>query len=153
MNEDKIINALDPQSVKVGDSIAFHFYTKVVKVMPGPNNEIHLVVKDIEDGQEFVVQGKSIINRGFSGVWFKEEITMSRTKIIGILKDSLNRPIQIQFVKKDGSDRNMICRFLGTSDTGYAQVEELLDDGPKMKQVDLRTMYWIIVDGTKYVVK
>ncbi len=153
MNEDKIINELDPKAVRPDDIVAFHFYTKVVKIETGPQGQTQLVVKDLENDQLFTVQGEPIIQRGFSGNYVKEEVKMSRTKIIGVLKDSPNKPIQIQFTKKDGSARNMICRFLGTSDTGYAQVEELVETGPQLRQVDLRTMEWMVVEGTKYVVK
>jgi len=152
MNEDKVINELDPTKVKKGDVVAFHFYT-IVEEVKNKDGDLCLVVKNIEQDQMFTVQGEPLIQKGFSGNFVEEEVTLSRTKIIGILKDSPNKPIQIQFVKKDGSDRNMICRFLATNDTGYAQVEELVETGPQMRQVDLRTMEWIVVEGTKYVVK
>jgi hypothetical protein len=153
MNEDKKFNELDTAGIKAGDVMAFHFYVKVESVGTSSDGSKQLNVINLENGQRFSVTGEPLIKKGFSGNWFGEEITLSRTKIIGILKDSLNRPIQIKFVKKDGSDRTMICRFLETNDTGYAQVEELDGDKLQLKQVDLRTMEWIIVDGTKYVVK
>ena len=153
MNEDKVVNELDPKCVKPGDIIAFHLYTKVEKVEPNASGDLQIVVKNLEQDQMFTVTGEPLIQKGFSGNFVGEEIKLSRTKIIGILKDSPNKPIQIQFTKKDGTDRNMICRFLGTSDTGYAQVEELVETGPQLRQVDLRTMEWMIVEGTKYVVK
>lgn len=152
MNEDKVFNAVDPNGVHDGDIMAFHFYVKVKKVQDY-QGDVQIVVQNLEADQEFTVTGDALIAKGMSGQWFKEELSLSRTKIIGILKDSPNRPITMEFTKKDGSKRVMTFRYLSNTDTGYALVEELTEKGPEKKQVDMRTFEWMIVDGTKYIVK
>lgn len=137
--------------VKSNDLMAFVYYATVSKKL-GTNLE----VKNVDDDINFSVQGKQLIERGFSADRFSEEVKISKTKAAEILVSSYNRPFTVCFDKQEGEERTLRGRLVHPEPLlGRSMVEDLdlPKDKHRLRQVDHRTIKYLIVDGVKYVVK
>ncbi len=71
---------------------------------------------------------------------------------------TLENNFSVCFVKKDGSERIMNCRLLAKSPEivlGYVKVIDLdkggtAPDKKEIREVDLRNVLWLVLDGVKY---
>lgn len=151
------INETDPYQVETGDVMLFQFYVKVNSVETRKvNNEEETVLKvtNLDNGDKLTMSGNTVIKKALSANYYEEScLGISRTDMIKIIKKSVGHPMQVQFTKKDGSPRNMICKFLYTTDTGYAFVDEFTDKEIQHRQVDLRTIEWVIINGIYYKIR
>lgn len=142
-----------PDKVNVGDLMAFVYYTKVKKVQ---SNET-LVVENVYTGQDFSVIGNAMITTAFSADQYAEEVKVTKTKAAEILIGAVNRPFSVSFDKADGTERVLRGKLVAPEPLlGRSMVEDLdLDpsDKNRMRQVDHRTINWLVVNGVKYTVK
>jgi hypothetical protein len=107
-------------------------------------------------GNSFVVKGPQLIeNTMNSSAQYDKEEKVSRTAAVEALLNAGDTVFQVEFVKQDGTDRNLVGRLVNTENhMGRSNVEDLLTtDAHKLRQVDHRTVKSVIVKGTKYVVK
>jgi hypothetical protein len=137
--------------VNKDDLVAFLHFGKVVEVI-GPHN---VVVEDVDRGSRFKVQGDSLIKAGFSADEFTTTKRVSMTEAAQLLIDAKNRPLSVCFTKADGEKRTLRGRLVSPEPLlGRSMVEDLdISRGHRLRQVDHRTIEWLIVDGKKYVVK
>lgn len=154
-------HTVDPAKIEVGDVMAFLNY---VKVKTKSTDGTTLIVSDLENpGKEIRVAGDDLIRKSLSANQFAETVTMSRRKVIRKLISSPNRPITVSFTKKDGSERILRGR-LAYSDPWSEQGDEMLDGytlmvdlevatGDPIRNVDNRTIEYVITDGVKFLVK
>lgn len=137
--------------VKKDDLMAFVYFAKVT-AKQGEN----LSVKNMDDEMDFGVHGKALVERGFSADQYQEEQKVTKTQAAEILVSSYNRPFTVCFEKQDGGDRTLRGRLVHPEPLlGRSMVEDL-DIDPKqhrLRQVDHRTIQYIIVEGVKYIVK
>lgn len=143
----------EPKNIKVDDLLAIVHYVKV-KTVHKDGEE--LMVEDVDlTGKIIRVQGSDLISKSLSADQFTEETKISKMQAAEILIESHNKPFAVNFVKADGSERTLRGRLIRPEPLlGRSMVEDL--DEPtanKMRQVDHRTINWLIVDGVKYVVK
>jgi hypothetical protein len=151
----KIVHKPQLEKVKPGELITLIHYVKVKEVDVFNQS---VVVENLDDRGKYIkYQGKELISNGFSADQFEEEKVLSRTKVARMLMNHCqNRPITVNFVKKDGTERTMRGRLLDNEDDvfGYSLVEDLdCTDAHRIRQVDRSTLNWLIVDGVKYTVK
>jgi len=79
------------------------------------------------------------------------EKTVSRTFAINLLKSSTKKVVVVKFFKKNGSVRVLVGSFVKINDQGYSlMIDSEVDE---YRQVDNRTIEFIIVDNTKYNVR
>lgn len=148
------VNKIESPKVKVGDMMALVYYVKVKSV----NKNDELMVEDLDNGgTEIQVRGKELIENSFSADQFAEEEKVSKTQAAELLVSSPNRPLSVSFMKADGSERTIRGRLVKPEPLlGRSMVEDLelpVTEKNRLRQVDHRTINWLIVDGVKYIVK
>jgi len=151
MNYEKEVhmNKLQIENIKKDHLMAFVYFVKV-KSLTGES----LVVENLDEKQEFVVTGKSLIENSFSADCYQSEAKESKTRVAEILIHSTNRPLSVCFVKEDGNERVLRGRLIRPEPLlGRSMVEDLdLKESHRIRQVDHRTIKWLIVDNVKYIV-
>lgn len=149
----KKINRINPDTIKPGDLMAIVHYVKV-KDTNLPSFEINCEDIDL-DGHFMKIQGKQILENAFSADQYVEEIKVSKTQAADFLVHSINRPFTVNFTKSDGTDRTLRGRLVCPEPLlGRSMVEDLDEtSGHNLRQVDHRTIRYIIIEGTKYIVK
>lgn len=149
----KKINKTNPQKIKIGDLMAIVHYVKVKEVYP-KNFELYTTDVDLQD-HTMRVQGKELLESAYSADQYDEEIKVSKTQAAELLIHSPNRPFTVNFEKNDGVERTLRGRLIAPEPLlGRSMVEDLDETSDhKLRQVDHRTIKWIIVEGTKYIVK
>lgn len=153
---DRKKNKSEPGKVKVGDLMAFTYYVKVTQVNANGNS---LMVNDLDGSTgtgDIRIDGKELVESSLSADQFAEEVKVSKTEAAELLVSSHNRPLSVSFMKTDGSERTMRGRLVKPEPLlGRSMVEDLdiVDPKNRIRQVDHRTINWLVVDGVKYVVK
>lgn len=142
--------------MKSGDTIAVLTYAKVVDVKKTRNGEPHVVVEDLNNGGQLNFAGQDFLDTVFSANDFEEEEDVSKTELAQILQRVGDKPFTVNFDKQDGENRTLVGRLLNANNVfGRSDVIDLTKDPDehRMRQVDHRTLHWLIFDGTKYSVK
>ena len=158
-SEERTVHKVVAKDVNKGDMMAFIYYG-IVKDHVTSSNGHSLSVSDVDNNREMGVNGTDLIESSFSADQFHEEVKVSKTKAAELLVSSPNRPLKVSFNKLDGTERVLRGRLIQPEPLlGRSMVEDLdiatLKDATKsrLRQVDHRTINWLIVDGVKYVVK
>ena len=144
---------VQPATVKVKDLMAFIYYVKVDEVR---QNGDTLVVTDIDHkNTKMEIKGTEIISSALSADQFYETQKCNMTQAADILIHSGRLPFTVCFDKKDGEERTLRGRFLSQDPhMGRSNVEDLdIASGHRIRQVDHRTIHWIVFEGVKYEVK
>lgn len=145
---------VEPTKVEKDHLMAIMYYVKVKKSEYGGTS---LVVGDQDNGQEIKISGKELIENSFSADLFEEEVKVSKTQAAELLVHSVNRPLTVSFLKQDGSERTLRGRLVKPEPLLGRSMMEDLDlphtDKNRLRQVDHRTINFLVVDGVKYIVK
>lgn len=144
---------VDTTKVKKNDLMAFVYYAKVVSVSPTGES---VRVQSLNDGiGEIVITGRELIENSHSADQSLEDVKVSKTRAAEILVGSPNRPLTVCFEKADGTERVLRGKLVKPEPLlGRSMMEDMDVDGKdRLRQVDHRTIQYIIVDGVKYVVK
>ena len=142
--------------MKVGDTVAVITYAKVKDVKTDRRGRPVLDVEDIDRGGTLSFAGQEFINTLFSADEFEDEEKLSRTDLALKLQSTGDKPFTVNFDKKDGSNRTLVGRLAGTENIfGRSDVVDLTKpaDSHRIRQVDHRTLQWLIFDGVKYSLK
>lgn len=143
----------DPNKIKPGDLMAVIHYVKVKSV----NASIYQFLADDvdQDTRGMKVCGKDLLERAYSADQYTEEKKVGKIEAAETLVASVNRPFTVAFEKSDGKERVLRGRLIKPEPLlGRSMVEDL--DEPannRVRQVDHRTIKWLIVENVKYVVK
>jgi hypothetical protein len=144
----------------VGDLVAIVRFTKVTKVQkPGieggkPHTGIVNVI-DVDNDDEFRIVGSGLIDKLRSAAIFTKTEKVPLTQAASLVSSSFNMPVTVCFLKKDDSERVLVGRLSSSEPLlGRSYYEDLnCVEANKLRLVDHRTLQWLIVNGTKYVVK
>lgn len=148
---DRKINKTEMNKVEKGHLMAFTYYVKVESVQSD-----QLIVADLDNNNSVIqITGRELIERSFSADQYSEEEKISKTRAAELLVSSHNRPLSVSFMKTDGTERVIRGRLVRPEPLlGRSMVEDLDKTGKdRLRQVDHRTINWLIVDGVKYYVK
>lgn len=135
--------------MKTNNLMLFGYWAKVNKAVGN-----RLSVTDVDTGESFEVSGKPLIDAAFSADDFSSTEKVTQTQIAEKLVKSFNRPMTVEFKKKDGSPRTMRGRLLSSEHIlgrSYLQDLDTSDNGTRL--VDHRTISRLVVEGVEYVVK
>ena len=154
-------NKINVESVRINDIMAFIYYGKVNQIrtrnsFPGCN--ISLDIIDIDRELPFKVEGQSLIESAYSADRFNEIERVTKTEAAEILTTAFSRPFTVCFNKDNGEERTLRGRLIHPEPLlGRSMVEDLdvsiHDNKCRLRQVDHRTIKWLIVNSTKYEVK
>lgn len=135
--------------LKKGSIISTTLYMTVNSVNV-KNGEI--IVTD-QHGRQLVTKGKEFIEKAFTSAdQFTSTMKVSRTELIEYMLSAKDDVFTASFVKQDGTNRTMIAHLIGEeTKMGRSLVMDLEEGGPK--QIDHRTLNWVILNGVKYTVK
>ncbi len=150
---DRKTNKVDATKVKDGELMAFTYYVKVKEVS---QNGAKLVVGDVDhDGSPITITGKELVENALSADYFAEEEKVTMTKAAELLVGSAHKPFTVAFEKADGTERVLRGRLIKPEALlGRSMVEDLdTYDKNRLRQVDHRTIRFLIVDGIKYLVR
>lgn len=154
MSEERKKNPVDPARVKAGDLMAFTYYVKVRSAAPGGNS---VVVEDLDNNNAaLTISGRELVERAASADQSASEERVTKTQAAELLVGSPNRPLTVCFDKQDGTERVLRGRLIRPEPLlGRSMVEDLDEADPKkrVRQVDHRTLKWLVVDGVRYTVK
>ena len=139
-------------TLKKDDLVAVVRFAKVTAVN---NSKQFVTVVDVDDKTEFDINGKTMIDTLKTGSIHGKPQKVTMTRAAEILSTSFNTPFTVCFQKQNGDERILRGRLLSTESLlGRSNVEDLdIADAHRMRQVDHRTIRWIIVGGEKYEVK
>lgn len=135
-------------SVQNGDLMAVIHWVKVID--GGGTNVVTL--EDLERKQKFEVRGKELIESAMSADRFSTTKKVSRTAMVETLLGSKNTPLTAVFIKKDGSERKVRCKWLSEEPKMGRSFVLDFDKGAPI-QVDHRSLQKLIVDDVCYVLK
>lgn len=143
---------LDPNSVEVGDLMAVVYYVKV----KDKKSDALLVDDLFSDLTDIQVRGKELISNCRSADQYSIEVKTTKTEAAQILVNSYNTPLTVAFEKLDGTERVLRGLLVQPEPLlGRSHVEDL--DIPRgqhrLRLVDHRSILWLVVNGTRYVVK
>lgn len=115
-----------------------------------------VVVRDIESGDEYQLSGVGILSRLNSADTFSNIQQVSRTNMAEYLLEAGDKVFTVSFIKQDGTERVLRGRLISSEPLmGRAMVEDLdlANSITNIRQVDLRTLKYLIIGNTKYTVK
>lgn len=142
---------VNARKVKSGHLMAFIYYATVEDASPE-----ELLVNDVDRQENFLVKGKTLIESSYSADQYTSTKRTTKTKVAEVLVSSHNRPLTVCFEKVNGTERVLRGRLVKPEPLlGRSMVEDLdLDAGShRLRQVDHRTIKWLIVDSVKYTVR
>lgn len=144
---------MELSKVKVGERLSFTYYTEVLE-----KNGDSLKVKD-SNGQTFTIKDPkgTLFNSIDSAAQFSTEKKVSRTDAVNALLSARDSVFTVNYDKADGTNRTLVGRLLDNENLlGRSNVIDLelpSSEKNKMRQVDHRTIHWLILRGVKYTVK
>lgn len=144
---------VNPGMVQKNDLMAFVYYGRVKSMSNGGND---LEIGWLDKSTSFGVHGEELVVNAFSADQYVEEKKVSQTECIERLMVSYNKPFTVCFDKQDDQERVLRGRLVKPDPLrGRSMVEDLDLEGPeykRLRQVDHRTLKYLIVDGIKFVV-
>lgn len=135
-----------------GDIISYTPYYQYVRE-EGP----YVFVKD-QRGEEIRISKSIIEFETFNDRQYVEEVKLSRTELIRKLHDVGDTVFQVNFIKKNGDPRTMTCKMVSI-ENGFGRSNvidmklQFAGESDTVRQVDHRTLNWIILKNVKYSVK
>lgn len=114
-----------------------------------------ILVED-HNGQKFKVMGRDLIEKTMSSAnQYSRQETVSRTQAVEILTSARDTVFTVRFEKQDGSLRDLTGHLLSTENAfGRSNVVDLeVTTGNNQRQVDHRTLHFIVINNIKYNVK
>jgi hypothetical protein len=154
------LRKLDPAKVKAGDLMVLKYPVKVRTIgkQYAPYGALEATVEHLEGpnkGKTFQVAGESLFVAGESADQVVAEEKVSMTRAAQVLVHSRGMLFTVAFTKKDGSERTLRGKLIATEHllgrSTVADLDQPEDD--QVRQVDHRTILWIVFGGIKYIVK
>jgi hypothetical protein len=146
-----------------GDIALYRSYVEVVKTGVHPLSSggfagiEYAKVRDIKTGKEYDINGAVLLERLENANRVDEDKTLTKTAFLEEFKASKGSPIQVHFLKSDGTDRTMNCVYVKQEgDFGKSYVIDLDNSTPDkdaIKQITNENIRWYVVGNTKYIRK
>ena len=142
---------VDIKQLQAGERVSMTDYFTVKEVRPNA-----VVVTDSE-GSDITFHGKDLVENKFvSNSQYGKTIKCGKHELVEKLNNSRDRIFTVCFTKKDGSERILtghlesIEPHLGR--TNVIDLEVPANDRTQgRRQVDNRTIKWLVLDNTRYI--
>ena len=110
---------------------------------------------DTRDNKPINIHGEELIKKFISASQWETEIELTRTEICRKLIDAGDKPFTVGFLKDDGSFRHLTGHLIQHEDLmGRTMVFDFdSPSGDPIRQVNHRTISYLILDGVLYRVK
>lgn len=144
---------IDVNKIKDNDIIAVIDYVKVQSI---DLQHFEIITANLDiDNHSTKIQGKEVLENAFSADQYSEEHKVNKTAAATLLVNAGCRPFTVNFNKQEGKERTIRGRLLSSESLlGRSTVEDLdisLKEN-RIRQVDHRTINWLILDFIKYTV-
>jgi hypothetical protein len=139
--------------LKEGEQVSFQQYLTVDSVNPTDNS---INVTD-GAGKQLLIRGKELIEGSFySNSQFSETEKGGKNKLAEVLKDAKDVIFTVCFTKKNGDERILVGRLVGSEpNLGRTKVVDLNidpnDPTRGIRLIDNREIKWVVINQTKYV--
>lgn len=143
---------INSKEINKGDLMALVTFVEV-------NNKIgsdRITVKNVDNGTEFDVIGKDLIEQMYSADQAQTGVEVTKTQLAEKLVSSYNLPFTVTFEKADKSERTLRGRLVSAEPLlGRSHVEDLdiPRDQHRLRLVDHRTLKSLTVNGVIYRLK
>lgn len=143
---------LDARKVKSNDVMAITYFVRTLRVENGGQK---VLMEDLDSGQKFWLEGKDLLERSTSADQVLTEKKVTKTEAAELVVSAHNVPFTVCFDKVDGTERVMRCRLVSPEPLlGRSHVVDLdITEKHNLRQVDHRSIKWLILNTVKYVVK
>lgn len=140
---------LKHNSIQVGEKISMTDYFTVKSIHEGG------IVATNSAGVDITINGTEMIESKFnSNSQYTETVKAGKNALAEILQTAGDKIFTVCFEKKDGSERVLTGHFISSEpNLGRTKVIDLeIPIGQhNFRQIDNRTIKWIVTDQTKYV--
>lgn len=156
LEDELLINPVDANEVRMGDYMLFGYWAKVAGVQSRGSDGIIVQCTNALTGQPFEVRGRPLVELAKSADYVAQTVTASRSKVAEIMGTSRNTPFKVCYTKKDGTERTLVGYMLAPDPwLGRSLVRDLevKPGDPYQREVNHATIKWLIIEGTKYIVK
>lgn len=137
------------KDIKKGEILSTTMYLEVLS-----KDKDSIQVKD-SYGREFTVRGVELIEKSMSSSdQFDNTVKITRTELAEKLVNLGDQVFTVNFDKQTGENRTLRGYKVSTENLmGRVNAIDLDVTGYGQRQIDLRTIKYLIVGNTKYVVK
>ncbi len=142
----------DFDSIKTGDRMSMTYYLRVNGVN---KTEGSIDVTD-QNGNNFTIRGKSLIENTINSAGqYTTTEKISRTEMVDKLESAGDSVFTVNFDKQDGTNRTLVGHLISAEPKmGRSNVVDLeVVTGHNTRQVDHRTLQYLVLKGIKYTVK
>lgn len=140
--------------VQTGEILNLNHFYKVLEHKVTKAGQV-VLMQSTSDPSQVVEVSESLIDQQFySSDYYTEEVETTLKEIEEIFLSAGESVFSVLFTKDDGSKRLMKGYLTDKISLGRAFVIDCeVEEGSKIRQVDLRTVEMLIYRGVKYVVK
>jgi hypothetical protein len=134
--------------IKKGDWISRTSYFEVIREMPNQS----FLIKN-EAGRNWVVDEAVLLGENITSAnWYEKEEKVTMTFLAGYITNQVYRDVfTVSFIKSNGEERLLTGYKLSTEHNLGRSLVQDVKSGPR--QVDHRTIQYLIHRGTKYILK
>jgi hypothetical protein len=150
---ERTTHPVNPDEIRCGDIMSLTYYVEVKRSDP---QRPSITVDDLDHAiRDIEVHGEELIRSARSADRFHEVQKITKTRAAELLIGAHGLPFTVAFRKSDGSERKLRGRLIEPEPLlGRSLVEDLdIRSGNRVRQVDHRTIRWMILDGVRYDVK
>ncbi len=139
-----------------GHIVAKTFYARVTACRKASWSVVHeMECTDLLNKESFVVRGSGLVEQFVSADTFESEEGVTKTELARKLVDAGPAPFTVCYRKARGEERILRGRLLEHEDLlGRSLVHDFdVEKGTPLREVDHRTLQWLIINGVKYTLK
>jgi hypothetical protein len=137
---------------RIANIVARTIYAKITSIAPG---HTEMLCDDLIHGGNFRVVGGELIESFSSADTYESEESLTKTALAEKLVSAGPLPFTVCFIKSKGVERVLRGRLLEHENLlGRSLVHDFdVTKGPPLREVDHRSLKWLIVNGVKYTLK
>lgn len=149
---EKKASKMNFKDIQRNDRLSGTYYLDVLSVDKAGG----IITVQDQNGQKFDIRGKGLIEQTlYSGNKYEKEEKISRTEAVNILRNAGDTVFTVRFEKQDGKMRDLTGHLINSeNEFGRSNVIDLnITSGHNQRQIDHRTISWIVFKNVKYTVK